>query len=322
MSKKVMSADAADGDFLRCCTEKGNYELHCDSCLTWFHLKCAKMSRLVFKVLADLGNASAWFCANCVVSDGLGPKLSLRRLENIVGDIPSKFSGIINSALNDFKAKIKAELKLWISEEIKNSNDKLHEVEVMAAANKVSVCQIQEKLTKIAAADIQATVPQHLLSSIDKLERQARRGDIVIQGIPDFIPEADLSSLVISSANFLELPCTADEVSKCIRLKRKGSVLVTFKSIAKRDQLMKKYFACKNLTLKDVHPTVQIASRIFFNDNLTPNTQKLYVTGKELVKKNLITRVYLRRGGVFVVPLGDSAAFQIWSEADFPVFSA
>lgn len=318
----IESSIVSDDDYSRCCNDKGTHELHCDSCLKWFHLKCAKMPRAVFKVLGDLGSSSAWFCEGCVADDVRGPKMSLRRLEKTVSDIPIKFTEIINAALKDFKVDIKSKLKSWISEEIEKSfslcNNRIHELEVMASANKVLVEELQGKLDNYATTGHQAGIPQHLWNSVDKLERQARRGDIVFGGIPDSIPEANLANLVVKSAEFLNLPYTTDDIARCIRLKRKNSVLVTFISIPKRDLLMKNYLMSKNLTLKDVHPTIKIASRIYLNDNITAHAQTLFMTGRELVKNKKISRIYIRRGGVFVIPLGESVGTQVWSLSDFP----
>lgn len=298
----------ADENFPRCCNEKGNHELHCDSCLTWFHLKCAKMPKAVFKVLGDLGSSSAWFCDSCVADDARGPKVSLRRLEKTVSDIPIKFTEIINAALKDFKAEIKLELQSWVSEEIDKTyslcNSRIQELEA--------------KLTSLSN-ERQANIPQQLWSSVDRLERQARRGDIVFGGIPESIPQEDLVKLVIKSAEFYKLSCSTEDVARCIRLKRKGNVLVTFNTISKRDQLMKNYLVSKNLQLKDVHPAIQIASRIYLNDNISVLAQNLLMMGKELVKKKKIARVYIRRGGVFMVPVGGGVATQIWSTSEFPV---
>lgn len=159
-------------------------------------------------------------------------------------------------------------------------------------------------------------------SSIEKTleaqERYKRRSDVIFSNLMLENPvPSNLQSAVGKVCDFLKVTVNPEDLLSVKLINRNSDtnyccLLVKFHNFETKKDLMKSYFAAKNLSNKDVSLS-PIDHRIYLNDNLTSANYKIFKEAKRIFRvannhiPSLIKSVYILKGQVWIRGLDDIA---------------
>lgn len=286
--------------------------IECDSCFKWIHFKCSEMSADMFATVTANPGALSWFCSVCKDS-GNRPT-------------PGQFQKIITK-LNNLESVVGA-TKLSI-DVLKSQQDKL-EMELLSLKKNIESnirSLVQKEVAKVVS-DLDLVNKSNAYNlkkfnvfsaELDKLQRTDRRNDVLITGIPT--STLDLLKVIEDISRILKCNVVQSDIISCFRLGGKNKViLLKFYSTAKRDQFMKAYRHVskeKKLDLLDVIPGLNIKSRIYLSDNLTPLSSQLAFHARQLKKSSRINSYRVMSGGAISITDVKNVVTKFTSVEDF-----
>lgn len=125
--------------------------------------------------------------------------------------------------------------------------------------------------------------------SLDAYERNEFGKEVLISGLPQWLKNPiEIANVVCSAGEILDIKLSISDIHQCYWLKDGRNLIVKFTSFLIKDLFMKKYLAKKNLVLSQIRPGSNISSRIYFNNNLPPETRRLLLYSRKLKKINTI----------------------------------
>lgn len=264
----------------------------CDFCPNWFHQTCTKMTKTLFAELKKAAGSDSlnWKCDSCVASKNnhdFNPSISQVKTEFMT--LFNKFDDKITTKLENIEVGMVSNLEKH-SQEI---NDQLNVVNCVVEGNSTKITKLEEELNTV----------KHQMHNIRRLNNLCC---LNIADVPVSQAEGYDKLLVQKLAVFYEIDLQTNSIQYCRRLtshRSKGipPILVRFASRDIAESILNKYYSAKNpLLLSDV-TTESIASRIYINEYLTPQTFRIYRECLRLKHQKKISKVFTRRGNVFIV---------------------
>ncbi|KAI8116445.1 hypothetical protein CVS40_11489 [Lucilia cuprina] len=243
-------------------TDKNSKFIKCNDCGLDFHTKCAaKKNPTLTESIADTINKSkgvvVFKCSSCQKSKPCDDQISMK--------------------LSELDTIFKKELSKIISEDIINQ---LKDIKAEVAS-----CSQKNKSTE----EFVSSKINHLEQQNNSLRRQINRNDVIIYGLSENLSADELYDAVFKIAKFFNLEIDHYDINICTYIRKKKSILVKFNSVYKGDVFMQRYFKAEKLKLCDIIGT-DIQSRIYINDNLTPNASKLKYLCRKLLKDGKIVK--------------------------------
>lgn len=212
-------------------------------------------------------------------------------------DIISKSNGVIvfkcKNCLNNPKSKPSdSEISLKLTEleaSIKHLSKVLSEdiiVQLKDIKSEVTNCSLKAKKTE----EFVTSKIKKLEQENNSLRRQINRNDIIVYGLSGTMTAEKMHKIVFNIGKVLDVEINNNDLNVCTYIHNKKSVLVKLNSVYKRDIVMKKYFAAKELKLCEIDEESDIESRVYLNDNLTGVAAKLNFICRQLRKNGKITK--------------------------------
>lgn len=184
-----------------------------------------------------------------------------------------------------------------------------NEIESRLQAMKTDVyesCEgIVSKVSKELVSRIDA-LDSNYETRLDKLERFSLLKDLVIAGVPATSSE-DTMAVVGDIVNALQCNLTGNDLAAAYRVlnrSRRSSghniipIVIRFHDEWAKNELLSAYFKKKNLNLCDIG--FRTSSRIYINESLTKLNREIFKMASEAKKRNLIFKLFTRRGLVYV----------------------
>lgn len=268
-----------------------NSTVSCGKCSNSFHNKCAKISITSLKEITK-NKSIFWLCANCNDEPFAAAPSSCCSEEKIVNAIRDLFSQKILDV--DMKCdKINQKLDIFIAET--ESCKKTTEDSISVVNNDV------ERLKSIIDAD--RNIIDNMSFTLLNLQRNARLNNLILDALPEHLETKNLHDIIVKIGASLNYPMQLTNIESCYRLKTsKGklpSILVKFTSKSLRDGFYSAYLKHGNLKLSDILPDLNIPSRLYLNEHLTPYDQYLMNAGTKLRYKKVISACFSRNGNVY-----------------------
>jgi hypothetical protein len=157
----------------------------------------------------------------------------------------------------------------------------------------------------------------NMVHRLDARERYERKNDIIISNL--FIKKdtnIDFKTIVLGICSFLNVAVCQEMLQLVKVLNRNHSdnnytdILVRFSDFGVKSSLMKSYFTNKNLNNRDIGLN-ETASRIYFNDNLTPHNAEIFKNAKKIFRQTNnkqplnIKSIFIFNGQIYLKKLND-----------------
>lgn len=153
---------------------------------------------------------------------------------------------------------------------------------------------------------------------VENIERTGFQHDLVLEGLPLMLlknnARENLREAVGAISVFYNVGLTPNDIFYCFRAGREGKgrgprpVIIGFKQKAARDALYYAYMKKRDLTLRDVITTSDIASRLYITERITAACKQLLRRCAALKKAKVIMKYYTRNGKLFIERSLDSGA--------------
>lgn len=288
----------------RMIAENDKKSIECDGCVKWLHKRCAGISDELFKAVSNNPGEISWFCSLCKSGKNSQKPQHMDKVLSMLEDLKAD-NKVIKQQYDTIALKFEAlnerlseNIKTLVATEISKVEANFDKLRVSMLNNDVVY---SSKLKKL----------EHMENEIDKLHRAARRSDILISGIP--IECKDLKSVFLDICKILKFQIDPIDIISCFRLGGKNHVvLVKIASVFKRDKLMKSYWAFSGLKLSQVRPALNIHSRIYFNDNLSPLMSVMFNYAK-ILKKTAVIKGFSIGNGFISIINANNDMFKLYS---------
>lgn len=231
-----------------------------------------------------------------------------KRLNVYVDDKIASATVALTDAFNEKVANIEQLISLKFTQRLSEANDK---TKVLASRMDKKYKEIDTNFASLQAGS--STSPQaklnfvQLYEQVERLEREKRQCNILIEGIPECEHTKDLSAIIIRLADCMGTHIMASDF-ECVRFSKKTNgpssratpILVKFASLRVRETVMQSYIAKRNLLFSHVLPELNIATRVYINDHLTPASSALLKRCALLKRKNVIMQYFSRHGLIYI----------------------
>lgn len=160
---------------------------------------------------------------------------------------------------------------------------------------------------------------KELESKLNEAEQREREKNFIISGIPKQETN-DMPKLVHQIARSIKVKLEEDSIQGVYRLGKRNDapLLVKLKAKAEKSQFFQKIKELKGLKT-DMCGIQGNNSKIYFNDDLTPQNQKLFKKAMESKHVNKYHSVYTRNGRVFLRKSQNEEPVRIFSEEDLTI---
>lgn len=309
--------------------------VQCYKCEIWFHDDCTDMSKGDLRAVRQKNTAVSWFCLTCKQkpysrtsseSDSSFKTLVGSPLHFRDDDLHKKIDSILES-LSNFSDRINnVESKLdknvaEVSERIQCSEanislvDKKLEDGLAVLHERINSVTYKNPFSKQQAVESDANFIK-LAERVESMERTNRRCDLLIDGLPVQMPYSSDEGIqiVMAVVAHYKLALLPSDFVCCNRLRRSGaatrgkpeSILVRFKQQRDRDDFYSAYLKKRDLTLHQVIPSMEVTSRVYISESLTPACRILVRRCAVLRKNSVISRYHTKQGRLFIqrVPEG------------------
>lgn len=326
-------------------TDSKETSIGCDKCAFWFHPACQSISDKEFHVLS--ASTEPWYCEDCKNSDenivlarpsvedsivcmsdqiaklsaqfssfnksivALESRLDLmeKRLTGYVDDKVSQASSALTESFNNKLSAMDRSSALKHSKSAEACRDANN---ALSTRLDIKLDEVDAKITGMSAGPSADPIMHpafvQLSEQVERLEREKRKSNLIIEGIPDCELTKDLCAVIVRLADCLGNKITTADI-ECVRLginttgqssTRALPVLVKFTSYAVREAVMQNYIGKRNLLLSQIMPELNIATRVYINDHLTPAGSALLKRCSSLKRKNVIKQYFSRHGLMYV----------------------
>lgn len=263
--------------------------IECDGCIKWVHKKCADMSDELFTMVSNNPGKISWFCSLCKSKSNC-PTPS--QFEKILAKLDKLDNGV---SLTKSNVKALKTQQAKLSKDFTALKDSIAETIHKQIKSELATFSVELDNLRESSTNLNLKKFDQIESELDKLQRAARRNDVLISGIP--IQITNLSKMFADVCANLKFSISPSEVSACFRLGGKNNVvLVRFSSTTVRDQFMKTHRKSTSLRLSSIYPEFKIDSRIYFSDNLSQLSSQLVFYAKKLKKASCISGYTLASG--------------------------
>ena len=291
--------------------------VECDSCLSWFHVKCVDLSKSVVTALSFAG--ASWKCERCRRSpskraSGIGADADgdvvpseavtleavfamVREMRSEVRDMKGRYEELLRSVtfcsdrISDFEATLN------------NLNEKSKLVDRLAGEN----------------ADLKSTVSA-LSARIEDMEQYSRRNNLEIRGIGEVAGE-DIVAVFSKIVGQLEVELSPSDVDAVHRVARAArdkavprSIIVRFSSRRKRDQVLAAAAQKRRSGGGSALRIDGISEACYINDHLTPANKKLFANAKIVAKDKGYKYVWSKDCKIFIRKSDSARAIRVVGE--------
>lgn len=291
----------------------------CATCLNTFHFKCIGLSG---KTVNDIlnGTTAEWFCSTCDKSKSKS-KTNTNSKSN--SSVRSSISNIqpsvvpVDNFINDQVNKISSAIDV-LQQEIKSIhqghssfvhsfgviNDKisvLQDISIALSNHSARIKTLEED--KII---LEASV-RDLSNRMDIHDQNSLANTLEITGIP-LSENEDIPNLVLNISEKLNNKLAKEDIIRFHRKRidssknpsaaRTPSIILSFKDINKRNNLLSSFRARRGIKLQEIG--FKSDNYFFINESLTNIRKKLFFTAKNFQKANNFKYLWTRNGKIYL----------------------
>lgn len=272
---------------------KETQNLSCGRCKKCFHQKCSKLTTTAMKEFLKY-KSMLWLCSSCVeIEEPFKQQTSCCSEENIITAIKEIFAKKIEDieytcSIIDKKVDVHIESTITA---FKSATEA-----VTVVGDDVA------ELKRIIAVD--ADIIENLSAAVVNLQRNARLTNLVLDGLPENDNTKDLRNTILSISSILNFKIESSDIENCFRIRsgksKVGTVLIRFARKHIRDGFFSAYLKFGNLKLSDILKDLNIHSRLYINEHLTPYAKYLLGNAIKLRNQKIIHNCYSRNGNVYI----------------------
>lgn len=243
--------------------------VQCKQCMVWFHLRCAEMSEEFCNSMAK--QSGVFFkCVPCRAAAN-----DYNQLCQQISQLHSKLD-VISNQLSLHKAETEKHIASSISD-LRN--------EFVARFEKIEA-EIVSCYRQVKGLDTSVDIKMKRQEADNNvIYHRANRTDVVINGLPTAIP--DLEKVVVDLCSFFGISIVANDIQHVCFMNKSKSILVKFKRVRIRDNLMAEYHKTRSLKLSDILDA-DVHSRVYLNDHFAPMAAKMnYICKQMLMRKKI-----------------------------------
>lgn len=304
---------------------KTKLSIGCDKCETWFHDTCAGLSNDEIKIIVSSSEV-LWFCGECK-SDIKNSSVSTTSSVNTIinqddqnSDNWRKLDTILRTlAINNERfTQIEERLEsnaVACSDKHEEQSNMINDINTKLDENVLSLRDEMAMLREEAQAKQNSTASTcgscvRLEERVENIERTSFQHDLVLEGLPQMLSNnkarENLLEAVHAISTFYNVGLNSADIFYCYRAGRevKGRgprpVIIGFKLKSARDALYYAYMKKRDLKLKDIVTSSEIASRIYITERITAACKQLLRRCAALKKSNVIAKYYTRNGRLFI----------------------
>ncbi|KNC31985.1 hypothetical protein FF38_12482 [Lucilia cuprina] len=245
--------------------------VQCDKCTEWLHLRCAEMSELFCSSMSK--QSGVYFkCIDCRSAPNNSTDLSQQ-----ISQLHIKLDAISNQ-LTQHKAETENIIETSICNLRAEFTSRLERIE----ADVVS-CYSQVKGLDTSVEN--KMKEQEAITNV--IYHRANRTDIVINGLPTAI--SNLENIVVDLCSFYGISIDVNDIQHVCFMNKSKSILVKFKRVRIRDNLMAEYHKSRSLKLSDLI-SGDVHSRVYLNDHFAPMAAKMNFMCKQMLMKKIIKK--------------------------------
>lgn len=264
----ICSAETTDTNCVLCC-----------KCNIWFHADCENISKTVFSMLSK-NKSLEYKCVNCVEnpadnSDDAFKNEMRAQFANLRASINSLASDM--SVVRQDQSEIKSKFESLATEIRSDLTNGLEEMrgEVQKCKDLVDSHDAVYK-NKFMELELQNHCLQHRLN----------RADIIVSGLPGDLEK--LNDVAVNICSLLKVDIAPNLIDSALYIRKRRSILVKFKNIVQRDEVMRVYYKSKSIKVSDVIGGSD-GSRVYLNDNYSTLANKIWKICIKLKRENKIT---------------------------------
>lgn len=264
-----MSSAAVDTCCLNCkkTFSKKCAAVGCLVCGGWCHTTCADVGKEMLNII-ETNPTIGIVCDSCKMGNRTSTSSSTTsEFAALRNDIKRGFQGV-NLNVNNLSTEI-ADIKKEFTEQIKLLKNELTLCKQNSDTLSSKICLLETENNRIL--------------------KRMNRCDIIVNGIPD---SQNIKNVIINMCKHLNAPINEYDIQQCFFLGRKKIVFLKLNSADVKDNIMQNYFKLKNLKLSDF-VDIDINSRVYLNNNLTPLESKLSFYCRGLVRSKQIKKFRL-----------------------------
>jgi len=229
-----------------------------------------------------------------------------KSFEDKLIDLEKKIESIINNKLVEVKSSLELKFREYSSK---------FDAKILSISNRLTDLENNHKnYTNLEGSlDIVTAEQDHTNIRVLELERLHHLNDLVINGLDFDINENLEESFkkIAKVINYTDL----DSVGSIFRLHGPKSIaVVKFNNFSAKDLFFSKYLRFRNLS--NSHIGHNSNSRIYINESLPRHTRFLLRLANKLKKDNWLSKVYTRKGYLFVVKHEGESPLKITSKSD------
>lgn len=307
-------------------SEIQNY-MQCDKCGKNFHLKCLN---ILGKHINHFAGEPTWLCKKCKISPSTSEESNKRKPEDVLPHQTQTKKANCESLTNEDKLDKLFKLMEMRHDELKTLMKSMEEsvTEVKVNQNFLSnqFDTLTAKLESISADQIKLKKDVNLIknkqeetsliistlqSEVDNLKQKELAHNVIIGGLPNNV---DPQLSVLNIMKVLQMNATADDISEAKILVNKSfasavsnnhthttksSILVTFKNIEHKHEIINKKKQKKSLFTYEAGINSSRDDQIYIRDHLTSYKMNLFKEAKEL--KQLLNIKYLWMSGTRIL---------------------
>lgn len=272
---------------------KETQTLSCGRCKKCFHQKCSKVTTTAMKEFLKYKSV-LWLCSSCVdIEEPFQQKTSCCSEDNIITAIKEMFAKKIENieytcATIDKKVEV----------HIESTSTALKSTSEAVTVVRDDVAELKHKIA------VNEEIIENLSAAVVNLQRNARLTNLVLDGLPENDDTKDLRSTILSISKILNFKLESRDIENCFRIRsgksKVGSVLIRFARKHVRDGFFFAYLKFGNLKLSDILKNLNIHSRLYLNEHLSPYAKYLLGHGIKLRNQKIIHNCYSRNGNVYI----------------------
>lgn len=309
---------------------RANNASTCAKCVRNFHFKCTNLDTTTVTNILN-GTSTQWHCSNCDKSKSKPQLNSSARLStsnisprvetvnNFISEQVNNISSAVSALQQEFRSIQEGQTSFTQSlGVIYEKLNTLQDVSVALTNHSARIKALEEDKTLL-----QASV-KDLCNRVDIQDQNSLANSLEITGIPISKSES-IPDLVSHISAKLNNKLTKEDILRCHRKRsvpskhlaatRHPPIIISFKDIQKRNNLLSAFRARRGIKLSEIG--FESDNYFFINESLTNIRKKLFYTAKTFQRTNNYKYLWTRNGRIFLKKDDSSGFTQIDLNTDF-----